>query len=108
MSYWPRLRGVSTPASTTMARKTLAMALQRIEIPVQGMDCAGCCNTVQKALTALPGVQQADVLLAAEKAIVLYDVAQVNVPSLHRAVEEAGYTVPVDDEESTPKLDAAA
>jgi Cd2+/Zn2+-exporting ATPase/Cu+-exporting ATPase len=40
------------------------MALQQIEFPVRGMDCAGCCSSVQKALTALPGVQHADVLLA--------------------------------------------
>jgi Cd2+/Zn2+-exporting ATPase/Cu+-exporting ATPase len=71
------------------------MALQQIEIPVRGMDCAGCCSSVQRALKALPGVQQAEVLLAAEKAIVQFDAAQVDVPSLHRAVEGAGYTVPI-------------
>ena len=84
------------------------MALQRIEIPVRGMDCAGCCNSVQRALTALPGVEQADVLLAAEKAIVHYDAAQVDVPAIYRAVEGAGYTVPLSVESSAPHEDAAA
>ena len=83
------------------------MALQQIEIPVRGMDCAGCCSSVQKALTALPGVQQADVLLAAEKAVVQYDTAQVDVPALHRAVEGAGYTVPILDTPAVPQPDAA-
>ncbi len=76
------------------------MALQKIEIPIRGMDCTGCCASVQHALTAVPGVQQADVLLAAEKAIIQYDAAQVDVPSLHRAVEQAGYRVPAIEERS--------
>jgi Cu+-exporting ATPase len=84
------------------------MALQQIEIPVRGMDCTGCCSSVQKALTALPGVQQADVLLAAEKAIVHYDATQVDVSTLHRAVEGAGYTVPIDRAAALPQPDAAA
>jgi P-type Cu+ transporter len=84
------------------------MALQQIEIPVRGMDCTDCCNHVQRALTALPGVQQANVLLAAEKAIVQYDAAQVDVPSLHRAVEGAGYSVPVSAATGAGDTDAAA
>ena len=84
------------------------MALQKIEIPVRGMDCAGCCSSVQKALTALPGVQQAEVLLAAEKAVVQYDAAQVDVPTLRRAVEGAGYTVPVPVDTAASEPDAAA
>ena len=84
------------------------MALQLIEIPIRGMDCAGCCSSVQKALTALPGVQQADVLLAAEKAIVRYDTAQVDVSTLHRAVEGAGYTVPSRNKVAVTQTDAAA
>lgn len=70
------------------------MTLQKTEIPIQGMDCMECSRSVQRALTAVPGVQHANVLLAAEKAIVQYDALQVDLPSLQRAVEGAGYTVP--------------
>ncbi len=83
------------------------MTLQRIEIPIRGMDCAGCCSSVHKALTALPGVEQADVLLAAEKAIIEYDAAQVDVSTLHHAVQKAGYMVPVLSESVTTQKDAA-
>lgn len=80
------------------------MSLQQIEIPIRGMDCTDCCNSVQRALTAVPGVAHADVLLGAEKAIVSYDAATVDVPTLHSAVTGAGYTVP-----TTPAgTDAAA
>jgi Cd2+/Zn2+-exporting ATPase/Cu+-exporting ATPase len=71
---------------------------QLTEIPIRGMDCAGCCATVQRSLTALPGVNQADVLLAAEKAIVYYDPKQIDLSTLRAAIEEAGYRVPAASE----------
>src|SRR5688572_21270154 len=108
MNCWLKLLVVSMPVPVTTPKEVVNMALKQIEIPVRGMDCAGCCSSVQKALTALPGVQQADVLLAAEKAIVHYDAAQVDVPTLHRAVEGAGYSVPVREEVTAPDTDAAA
>lgn len=84
------------------------MALQQIEIPVRGMDCTGCCNSVQRALTALPGVEHADVLLGAEKAIVRYDATQVDISALHSVVTAAGYTVPNLESTSPASGDAAA
>lgn len=44
--------------------------LERVELGVRGMDCAGCVATVKGALETVPGVRRADVLLAAEKAII--------------------------------------
>ena len=41
---------------------------QTIEVPISGMDCAECTRHVQHAIEALPGVETATVLLAAEKA----------------------------------------
>ncbi len=70
------------------------MAMQKVEIPVRGMDCADCCHSVQRSLSAIPGVFQADVLLAAEKAVVSYDTAQTDLSALHQAVIAAGYSVP--------------
>jgi len=69
-------------------------ATKTIEIPVQGMDCAECALHVQQAIEKLPGVTSADVLLGAEKAIVRLDPVLVDMPSLRRAVEGAGYRVP--------------
>jgi len=78
--------------------------LDALEISVMGMDCAGCTRTVQQALIALPGVHSADVLLGAEKAIVRCDPGAVDLPTLTRAIEGAGYRVPapVTDDGATP------
>ena len=68
--------------------------LETVEVPISGMDCAGCAKGVQQALAACPGVASADVLLAAEKAVVRLDPARVDRDAIRRAVEGAGYRVP--------------
>lgn len=68
--------------------------LTTLELPVKGMDCAECTQHVQKALAALPGVRDVNVLLSSEKAILRLDPTLVDRQSLRQAVEGAGYTVP--------------
>src|SRR5712691_8862624 len=70
------------------------MARTQIEVKVAGMDCAECTEHVQRALAALPGVEDVRVLLSSEKAVLQVDPAQVDLPTIRRAVEGAGYTVP--------------
>jgi Cd2+/Zn2+-exporting ATPase/Cu+-exporting ATPase len=69
-------------------------ATQRLEVPIQGMDCAECTMHVQHAIAALPGVQTVDVLLGAEKAIISLDPELVNLPAIQKAVQGAGYSIP--------------
>ncbi len=71
------------------------------ELPVRGMDCAGCTKKVQKGLCALPGVASAEVLLSSEKAVVKYDPQRATLADLRRAVEDVGYRVP-DLEQAAP------
>jgi Cu+-exporting ATPase len=71
-----------------------ASRLTTIEVPITGMDCAGCTRSVQHALTALPGVESAQVLLSSEKAIIRIDPATVDLPAIRGAVVRAGYAVP--------------
>lgn len=80
--------------------------LSTLELPVQGMDCAGCTKKVQKNLAALSGVRSAEVLLSSEKAVVEFDPRQATLADLRRAVENAGYRVPV--EEAAPASTAGS
>jgi P-type Cu+ transporter len=77
-----------------------------LELPVQGMDCAGCTKKVQKNLAALSGVRSAEVLLSSEKAVVEFDPERATLADLRRAVEDAGYRVPV--EEAAPASTAGS
>ena len=79
---------------------------ETIEIPISGMDCVECTQHVQQAIATLPGVASADVFLAAQKAVVRLNPAQVDLPAICKAVEAAGYGVPlasaVEDRPSSP------
>ena len=63
----------------------------KLTISVGGMTCAACVRRVEQALAKVPGVSQADVNLATEKATVSYDSAAVTVADLRKAIEDAGY-----------------
>ena len=68
-------------------------AVEKVTLPVQGMSCASCVNRVQTALSNVPGVIEADVNFATEKATVAYVSGQVTVKDLSRAVEAIGYKI---------------
>src|SRR5207249_3562986 len=61
-------------------------------LPIEGMTCASCVRRVEKALARVPGVTEASVNLATEKARVLAD-PSVTADQLTAAVEKAGYKV---------------
>jgi P-type Cu+ transporter len=67
---------------------------QTIEIPIAGMDCTECTQTVQRAISALNGVKKADVFLSSEKAIIQLDPSLVKMADIRQAVSGAGYSVP--------------
>ena len=69
-----------------------------VELPVTGMTCASCVRRVEKALAGVPGVREATVNLATEKArVVLEEIepasAGLDPGELRTAVERAGYGV---------------
>lgn len=68
-----------------------------IEIPVRGMDCADCVSTVQRAISAVTGVERVEVYLASEKAVIQTGHSPLDRAAVRRAVEGAGYEVPSQD-----------
>ena len=66
-----------------------------VSLPVEGMTCATCALRVEKALTALPGVE-ATVNLAAERAEIKFDPLNISALQLAQAIEAAGYDVPTE------------
>ncbi|MBN8953683.1 MULTISPECIES: heavy metal translocating P-type ATPase [unclassified Rhizobium] len=59
-----------------------------IELLVEGMTCASCVGRVERALRAVPGVTQAAVNLATERATIK---GSADVTNLIAAIEDAGY-----------------
>ena len=73
--------GYSVPAS-------FVAASDPIELSVEGMTCASCVGRVERALMAVPGVTQAVVNLATERATVN---GSANAAPLITAIEDVGY-----------------
>jgi copper chaperone CopZ len=70
------------------------MAIESLNMKVGGMTCANCARSVEKTLSATPGVTKALVELQGERAYVEYDPALVKPEVLQNAVRELGYEVP--------------
>ena len=64
------------------------MAIKTLEVPVRGMDCAECTMHVQKAISALAGVEAVEVYLSSEKAVVQLDPAKVDLAGIRQAVQQ--------------------
>ncbi len=64
------------------------MAEQQVHLSIGGMSCAGCVASVEKALQAVPGVDEASVSFAEHTALVS---GSVEADTLIRAVVDAGY-----------------
>ena len=72
---------------TTSAESTQ----QRVLLPIEGMTCAACVQTVQGALAGVTGVSDATVSLGTDTATVLYDPASAQVRDLMVAIKSVGY-----------------
>ncbi|GAB4535112.1 MAG: heavy metal translocating P-type ATPase [Anaerolineales bacterium] len=68
-----------------------------LTLPVQGMTCASCAAHIEKALSQVPGIAQASVNLATERATVHFANGGVPVNALVEAVRSAGYDVPAEN-----------
>lgn len=66
-------------------------AEESIELAIEGMTCASCVARIEKALKAVPGVTQASVNLATERASVRLTKGIATSASLEQAVRAAGY-----------------
>lgn len=69
------------------------MSTKQTEIAITGMTCAACANRVEKGLQKLPGVSEATVNFATEKANVVYDSDQASMTEVQNKIEQLGYGV---------------
>lgn len=66
-----------------------------MDIEIEGMTCASCVSRVEKALKNVPGVAEARVNLATEKARVKMDRSKASHDDIFKAVSKAGYSAKV-------------
>lgn len=79
-----------------------------VELPLLGMTCANCANTIERRLNKVEGVVAATVNYASEKAVVEYVVGATGKAELAAAVRQAGYDVVETAESDAEPEDAEA
>jgi Cu+-exporting ATPase len=98
-AYAARPKGQAPDSTTALQAEGRAGARQtdaRIDLPISGMTCASCVTTVEKALSAAPGVSEAAVNLATERATVFYDPRKADLGDLARVIRGAGYALRIE------------
>jgi Cu+-exporting ATPase len=84
--------GQPRPPSRLEPQSAPASRAEEWDLAVGGMHCASCVTRVENALAAVPGVRDARVNLATERASVVVDPDRVNLDDLVGSVAKAGYT----------------
>ena len=69
-----------------------------VELAVQGMTCGACAAKIQKELNEIPGIEAA-VNYATESAMVAFDGDSVTEATVIKAIEHAGYSARVMDDQ---------
>jgi Cu+-exporting ATPase len=64
---------------------------RRVQLSLSGMHCSSCALLIERALKKVPGVKEANVNFAAEKASVLVEWERTETQSLIAAVKKSGY-----------------
>jgi Cu+-exporting ATPase len=79
-------------------------ATTSLVLPVRGISCTGCADTIERHVRRLRGVASVQVDLASEKLNVAFDPAQIDPSRITDRVKELGFRVPGDPADS---LDSA-
>ncbi|AGA92061.1 copper/silver-translocating P-type ATPase [Thioflavicoccus mobilis 8321] len=87
------------PATAAGTRDFKQVQLKELELGVQGMTCASCSSRVERALAKLPGVTEASVNLATERASLRFDPGATGPETIVETIAEAGYEPVVEEHE---------
>ena len=85
------LKYIHAPAPIKATNTATINGVEKLQIPIVGMDCAACVITIEKAVRRLPGIERANVNYSTEKLYVEYKSGQADVEQIAKAVKSAGY-----------------
>ncbi len=86
-------KDVLTDVIARVGRAGYTVPTETVELPLLGMTCANCANTIQRRLNKVEGVLNAEVNYANERATVEFVPGVTSQSDLVAAVRKAGYDV---------------
>ena len=73
---------------------------------IQGMSCASCASSIEKAISSVPGVSECTVNFGAEQASIKYNPQKTDLKHIQDAVDAAGYQAyPLEEEKMSIRED---
>ncbi|MFC1897680.1 heavy metal translocating P-type ATPase [Chloroflexota bacterium] len=76
-----------------MVKKSSSNKSEKAHIHITGMTCTTCAATIEKGLVETPGIEQANVSFASEKASIEYDPSKANLTEIKDIISQIGYGV---------------
>ena len=80
------------PQENTTVSADLSM-VKTITLPVKGMTCGGCENSVVKSVKKLDGIAEVTASHEKENAVVKFDTTLTDIEQVKEAITQAGYTI---------------
>jgi Cu+-exporting ATPase len=71
----------------------MATELKEASFQITGMTCAACATRIEKGISKMEGVKQANVNLALEKSSIQYDPSKLSEADVEKKIEALGYGV---------------
>ncbi len=71
--------------------RTTSDGIEKLTLPINGLHCTSCVNTIEKEVKKLPGIRVARVNYATEMAHVEYMNGETNTEEIIGAIKKAGY-----------------
>lgn len=72
--------------------QTKTVAVQKVQIPVDGMTCSACQSNVRRTIKNMEGVKDVEVSLKDRNALVTYVPTLVKPEQIQQAITDKGYT----------------
>ena len=63
-----------------------------INLRLRGMSCASCANSIEEAISNVPGVAECNVNFGAEQVAIKYNPRRTSIEDIQNAVKSAGYS----------------
>ncbi len=97
-----------TDRETTVAPQNTREEGSRAILDLEGMTCASCAMRIEKGLKKVPGIIDASVNLATEKATVIYDPSITGLDQMVQKVEAVGYKASPETPRTTIQRETAS
>lgn len=94
------MAAIATRSGEPVRKVTVEPALTTVELGVVGTTCAACVRRIEKAVSTVAGVREAQVNLVTRRATITFEEGATSIDALAGAIEGAGYEAIRDPHES--------